>query len=440
MQPAAQIQASIELLEKLTENRRPADRVLAHYFKQRRYIGAKDKKAIAEQFYAVVRTKMSLEYLLKQVSLDASPRLLVAANLVLEGTDLSQFFDGGRHHPSRFGETQLASLGNLNSSLLEQAPGHVRLNVPEWIESRLQIALGDHYEEEMLAQNQQANTDIRVNTLKVALSDLQAELDSHQLDYNECDISPIGLRFVQRLALFNLKAFKQGHFEVQDEGSQLLALATGAKAGDRVVDFCAGAGGKSLALAAMMQNKGSIYACDVHSKRLEELQRRAKRAGAHNVRTHVLSSENDKWVKQHKLTADIVLIDAPCTGTGTWRRNPDSRWNLLPESLENLCRLQQSILQSAARLVKPGGKLFYATCSLLNEENETQIEQFLLNNPHFSLSNLARLDYLTEHAEKLELKPHSMRTFTAKTGTDGFYLCALERLVDIDAEADQAAD
>ena len=199
------------------------------------------------------------------------------------------------------------------------------------------------------------------------------------------------------------------------------------KPSQKVVDFCAGAGGKILAMAAMMQNKGTIYACDVHSKRLEQLTKRTRRAGVHNVRTHVLSSENDKWVKKHQQVADVVLIDAPCSGTGTWRRSPDSRWNLTQSDLQNLIETQSSILRSAKRLVKPGGVLLYATCSLLKDENEKQVERFLSNHEDFKLIP----DYFNEFdfdSNLLDVNDSSLRTYPGKTGTDGFFLAALQKV------------
>ena len=205
----------------------------------------------------------------------------------------------------------------------------------------------------------------------------------------------------------------------------MIALITQVKAGQKVVDFCAGAGGKSLAMAAQMDNKGVIHACDVHTKRLENLTRRKKRAGVHNIQLHVLSSERDKWVKRQAGKADVVLIDAPCTGTGTWRRSPDARWNLEPENLESLTLLQANILISAARLVKPGGKLIYATCSLLKSENEKQIQQFLECVDDFEPAALPEVEGLN----KLDVfQNFQLRTSPAKTGMDGFFMAIMQRI------------
>lgn len=427
MRPPAHIQATIELLDQIEESRFPADRVMASYFRSRRYIGSKDKFAISEHFYSVLRQRLSLAYLLDQFEIEIDSRSLMAATLRLQGLKAADFFDGEQYSPRRFATAELAKLDKIDTSLLDTAPEHVKHNVPEWLASKLKAVLGDSFAQEMIASNQRASTDIRVNQLitnNQQVIDLINRLDKK---YDESVFSPWALCFIQRISLFGLPEFKQGWFEIQDQASQLLALLTNVKAGDKVVDFCAGAGGKTLAMAAMMQNKGVIHACDVHTKRLENLSKRAKRAGAHNVRVHTLSSEKDKWIKQQQKKADVVLIDAPCTGTGTWRRSPDSRWNLQPNDLDNLVELQQSILQSASRLVKPGGHLYYATCSLLLEENENQIEQFMQDNIDFTYAELSINEPLKSNLEKVKHQGHQLRTFPALSGADGFYICCLTR-------------
>lgn len=422
MQPAAQVQAVIELLEESIETKRPADRLMANYFRQRRYIGSKDKAAISELFYACLRGRLSLEYLLLQADVEIDAQTLVAAQLFTQGQDLNSIFTGERHFPEHLADTE--KFASISADALAQAPMHVQLNVPAWLADEMQDSLAENYEAEMRASLERAKTQVRCNTLKTSKKALH-DLFSHSYDLEEGVLSPWSLGFNQRVALFNYPEFKQGHFEVQDEGSQILALITQAKAGERVVDFCAGAGGKTLAMAAMMQNKGVIHACDVHSKRLQELQKRTRRAGVHNVQTHVLSSERDKWVKQQIGKADLVLIDAPCSGTGTWRRSPDSRWNLTFEQLDNLEALQSAILESASRLVKPGGRLVYATCSLLKRENEQQISSFVAKNSEFERSSFDLPDGLTASNEGSEL-----RLFSSTHQTDGFFAASLKRKQD----------
>ena len=425
MRHAAQLQATIDLLDEIAETSYPADRIMSSYFKQRRYIGSKDKAAISENLYTILRNRMRFEYILNSKDLGVHSRMLVALLLKFDDGDLYNTFDGDKYSPKRLRPGQLERFAELDLNIIDQAPLHVQLNVPEWIAPKLEAALGERFEEEMIATNKAATTDIRVNTLKSNVPAVDQALADVGYKAHKTDLSPWAIRFEKRVALFGLPSFKQGWFEIQDEGSQLLALLTGVKAGQKVVDFCAGAGGKTLAMAAMMENKGTIYACDVHTKRLEQLGKRTKRAGVHNVRSHVLSSEHDKWVKKHAGYADVVLLDAPCTGTGTWRRSPDARWNLSQQNVDDLVALQQSILESAKRLVKPGGRLLYATCSMLNEENEQQVERFLEANPEFSANEFDVPEALAEYPKRFQQNSHEIRTFPAMTGTDGFYVASL---------------
>ena len=337
------------------------------------------------------------------------------------------YFNNEKHSPRKLRDKDYAAFAEIDFSTLDSAPSYIQLNVPEWLSVKLQDSLGDRFEQEMQASNQRAKTDIRINTLKSTLKQVTHFLKQSGYQVEPSDITPWGLRFKERVSLFNHDTFKQGWFEIQDQGSQLLAQLTDVKAGDRVVDFCAGAGGKTLAMAAMMKNKGSIWACDVHSKRLQQTIKRAKRAGVYNCRTQHLKSENDKWVKHHSSKSDVVLIDAPCSGTGTWRRNPDSRWHLTEKALGELIDLQQSILTSSSRLVKPGGKLLYATCSLLKQENEDQIEWFLNGNSQFELSQLNIQEPLKNNLDCVLYNNHELRTLPYLSDTDGFYVCALRR-------------
>ena len=239
-------------------------------------------------------------------------------------------------------------------------------------------------------------------------------------------LSPVGLRLRKRVPLSGLAAFKDGLFDVQDEGSQIAALMAGARPGMRVVDFCAGAGGKTLALAAGMANRGKLVACDVSARRLERAALRLRRAGVGNVERRVLTSENDKWVKRHAGGFDRVLVDAPCLGTGTWRRNPDAKWRSRPEDLAELVERQQAILRSAARLVRSGGRLVYVTCSLLREEDEAQADAFLAAMPDFALVPAARAWKETIGGASPAGENYLFLT-PARHGTDGFFVAVFER-------------
>ena len=427
MRPAARVQACIELLEQQQTSKTPADRVQSSYYRQRRYIGSKDKAAISELFYGVLRQRASLDYALAEANLADSNSLRCALYLSKDGQDVKALFSGEKFAPKVLTQDKIDCLKLARKVDLSSAPLPSKCNFPIWLEPMLLASLGSRLEIEMHALNQRAATDVRVNTLKCDHAQATAAIEEAGYQSEACLLSPWGLRFKSKVSFFTLDIFKQGWIEVQDEGSQLLALLSGAQAGHRVVDFCAGAGGKTLALAAMMNNKGSIWATDVHSKRLEQLSLRKKRAGAHNIRTHLLSSENDKWVKKHANSADIVLIDAPCTGTGTWRRNPDSRWNLTPRDLDELVVLQKSILASAKRLVKPGGVLIYATCSLLKEENEDQVVHFLSENTDFEAAKIELPEPLQGQKDKFACDRHEFRSFPDLSATDGFYLARMRK-------------
>ena len=428
MRPAAQIQAAIELLEQIENERRPADRLLSAYYRARRYIGSKDKAFISETIYDVLRQKGRLIWFAYEAGMPNMPRSWVIVSQLMNKQDIDEMFTGEEHAPEVLNEdeanAQVLISRLIQTNAIDAAPDAVRLNIPDWLVPQLLDSLGDDFEAEMKALQDRADLCIRVNILKTNREDLQSILQKSDITSTVTKHSPWGLTIAQKVAFNQLDAFKQGLFEVQDQGSQLIALATNVKAGQKVVDFCAGAGGKSLAMAAQMDNKGVIHACDVHTKRLENLSRRKKRASVHNVQVHVLSSERDKWVKRQAGKMDVVLVDAPCSGTGTWRRSPDARWNLEPQNLEALTVLQSSILTSAARLVKPGGKLIYATCSLLRSENEEQIQKFLDEFEDFEPAALA------DQANFNDLDIHQgfqLRTSPEKTGMDGFFVAVLQR-------------
>ncbi|MBM3618610.1 MAG: RsmB/NOP family class I SAM-dependent RNA methyltransferase, partial [Alphaproteobacteria bacterium] len=277
---------------------------------------------------------------------------------------------------------------------------------------------------EIDALGTEASLDMRVNTLKTTREALIKSLKEEGFDPSPTPYSPWGVRLAKRGAIFNTKAFREGWFEVQDEGSQLIAFACNAKAGEKVIDFCAGAGGKTLALSAMMQNKGRVLAWDTSATRLEQIVKRIRRAGADNIQRHAIESESDAFIKRHKGSADVVLIDAPCSGSGTWRRNPDLKWRFAQQDLDEVTAIQTRVLASAARLVKPGGRLVYATCSLFNEENKKQVEQFLSRNPDFRVATPAEIwnnEYGfngLEAQDTLQLSP-------LRSNTDGFYAAVL---------------
>ncbi|MBL8704572.1 MAG: RsmB/NOP family class I SAM-dependent RNA methyltransferase [Rhodospirillales bacterium] len=441
MTPGARIQEAIELLQAIdAAPKAPADRVASSYFRSRRYVGAKDRAAIQGVVYDVLRRRAQLDWWLTRVEIaDPSPRGRVLACLAKitqwPGADIEAAFSGARHAPPRLTPEESQALRRLTGGRRPadvdaidhpDQPAEIRGNVPGWIAPALSQAFGDRLGDELRALLEPATVDLRVNALKTTRDEALSRLRSEGVTAEPTSLSPLGLRLVGRRPLGETGSFKDGIVEVQDEGSQLVALLVDAKPGMRVVDFCAGAGGKALAIAAGMDNKGHVVACDVSAKRLEASGKRLRRAGVHNVERKLLEDESDKWVKRHKHAYDRVLVDAPCTGIGTWRRNPDGRWSLDPKDLEELVPKQARILASAARLVKPGGRLVYATCSLLPAENERQVEGFLAAHPDFAPVPLEAL-WPAVGAGPVPCAGPYLHLTPARHGTDGFFAAVLER-------------
>ncbi len=434
MTPAARIAAAIDLLAAIEATRaRPADAVANDYFRARRFIGGGDRRAVSDRVWQVLRTRRRLDWWLRadasRGASGATARLLVAASLLLEGGALggvASAFSGGRFAPAPLDPAELATLRRLEGHTLDHRgmPDAVRLEVPDWLHARLAARLGPALEDELQALLQPAPLDLRVNLLKTTLEAAQAALAAEGLDAVATRFSPWGLRIANRRPVTTGPAFQSGLIEIQDEGSQLVAALADARPGQRVCDFCAGAGGKTLALAMTIANRGQLAACDTSPARLENAVRRLRRAGVSNVERHLLAP-GDKWTKRRTQSFDRVLVDAPCTGTGTWRRNPDARQRLTEADLAELTARQAAILDAAAPLVRKHGRMVYATCALLEEENEAQVMRFLARHPGFSLVPLARAwpfdgappcggDFLT-------LTP-------ARHGTDGFFAVVLEQL------------
>jgi 16S rRNA (cytosine967-C5)-methyltransferase len=430
--PGAQVAAAIDILTAIDVGGRPADDAAADYFRRRRYIGAKDRAHIAGHVYAVLRHRAALDWWTGKYGIDVGPRSRVIAALVL----IEQWWpetivaccDGDRFRPARLSEPEERLVRSLTARTLRhpEMPRAVANDLPEWLVPYLDRVFGNGLESEMAALNAPAATDLRVNLLKADRESARRALAAEGVDAEPTPLSPIGLRLRERVPLGNLAAFKEGLVEVQDESSQIAALLADAQPGMRVVDFCAGAGGKTLALAAGMANRGKLVACEVSLRRLERSARRLRRAGVSNVERRALTGERDKWVKRHAGGFHRVFVDVPCLGTGTWRRNPDAKWRSGPEDLAELVERQQQILRSAARLVCPGGRLIYATCSLLREEDEAQAEAFLAAEPDFSLLPIARAWDETIGGASPGGE-HYLRLTPAQHGTDGFFVAVFER-------------
>ena len=412
----AQLKHTEALLSELLRSPFAADSVVSHYFRQHRELGHKDRGFIAETVYTVLRHKRSLT--VRCLDDVTSRRLILSTLACLQGLNR-------RELEPVLSETEGKWLALAKAVKLEEQPPAIRLDLPDWLYAILAKQFdADELEKLAGSLNQPAPLDLRANTLKAERDAVLEKLRADGLAAEPCRYSPLGIRLIDKPALSRHPLFLDGSFEVQDEGSQLLGFLVQPKRGEMVVDFCAGAGGKTLLLGALMRNSGRLYAFDVSDKRLSKLKPRMARSGLSNIHPVVIASENDPRVKRLAGKIDRVLVDAPCSGLGTLRRNPDLKWRQSPEALAELTAKQTAILGSAARLVKVGGRLVYATCSLLPEENEAIVAAFLAANPAFVQLNaqevLAKQDIVVACGEQLHLTP-------AAHDTDGFFAAVMER-------------
>ena len=359
MHPNALLDLTTDLLRAVLRLDAPSDGILSAFFRQHRGLGPRERHALAETTYSVLRQRLVLQHLAQSGSGPLERRL---AMLAWQGTDI---FLRGALAPHE--QAWLAEVSAMDRASL---PDKLRHNLPDWLAGALRAQLGEGFWPLVAALAEPAPLDLRVNTLKAKRDEVLESLARAGLQAKATPLSPWGLRLQGKPAVNKLDLFTQGAIEVQDEGSQLLALLTDAKRGEMVVDFCAGAGGKTLALGAAMRNTGRLYAFDVSGHRLEALKPRLARSGLSNVHPAQIAHERDDRIKRLSGKIDRVLIDAPCSGLGTLRRNPDLKWRQSPKSVEELQVKQAAILAGAARLLKPGGRLVYATCSLLVAENE----------------------------------------------------------------------
>ena len=397
MTPAARVQAAIECLDAVIAAARDggaaADTLIARYFTTRRYAGSGDRRAVRELVYDVIRA---------QGDRPDSGRAAVIGYASVHAPELLSAFGGDGHAPETIGDDEAGALSAL-------APG--------WLIQRFERRFGDTTRAELTALLGRAPLDLRVNTLRATRDAVLSELPG----FTATRYAPDGLRATEPFAVEASAAFREGRIEIQDEGSQLAALACGAHAGMTVVDLCAGAGGKTLALAAAMANDGCLIAADTDRGRLDRLGPRAARAGATIIESRLLNPRRE-WERLHDLerAADVVLVDAPCSGTGTWRRNPEARWRLTPQRLDQLTGEQARLLDLGSRLVKPGGRLVYVVCSLLAEEGEAQVAAFARGHPGWRVEPLQLAGPAhPEVADVLTPRQH---------GCDGFYVASLTRV------------
>lgn len=393
----------------------PADSILSRYFREHRDIGPADRTFVAEAVYGVLRKKRLLDHV---TTTGKARELLLAWLTRVQGLNVREL-----DPVLRRGDTDVVAA--IKAVLTDNLPLAVQAELPDWVVENL---LTFSSEADVLALGKSlaepAPLDLRVNTLRAKRDDVIAKLAAEGLAATLTPYSPNGLRLSGRPSISRLPLFLDGTLEVQDEGSQLLCHLLAPTRHDLTIDFCAGAGGKTLALGAIMHNRGRLYAFDVSAARLKKLQPRLARSSLSNVHPQTIASENDIRVKRLTGKADRVLIDAPCSGLGTLRRNPDLKWRQSPESVAELTRKQAGILTAAARMVKPGGRVVYATCSLLHDENEAIVEAFLAANPAFALvdcdSVFEQQKIALRTGKYLRLTPH-------QHGTDGFFAAVMVR-------------
>lgn len=423
MREGARIQAAIDLVAAVDNSTRDggaaADTILREYFRQRRYAGSKDRRAVGDLLYAVLRRRGELNWRLGDIT--GGARLAVLAQAALSGADLSTMnaeFEGDPHAPSPIGEQEMAQLQQVLAADPSSAPCWARLNFPARIEPSLRDRFGDRLETEMAALAGRAPLDLRVNLLRGTPEDALKLLP----EASRGGMISTSLRMPTSEDISRHIAYLGGLVEIQDEASQIGALLTGAGKGMQVLDLCAGGGGKTLAMASQMGNSGQIYAFDTDRRRLEKLRPRAKRADARNIQYVDSPSKLPSGL-------DRVVLDVPCSGTGTWRRNPELRWRLTPERLAALTRLQDDLLDRGAALVKPGGQLVYMTCSLLPEECEARIDAFVARHPAFASISWKQNWPAAEGAPPATLShwPDYLVLSPAAHQTDGFFVAVLQR-------------
>ncbi|TCS38625.1 16S rRNA (cytosine967-C5)-methyltransferase [Paucimonas lemoignei] len=413
--PPAIIGHTDDVLREVLRFAGPADVTLSRYFRDHPKLGSRERGVIAEAVYSVLRNKLVYTNFAESGSGPAMRRMSLLGLAETVGFDA---LGGLEEQESQW----LSRVMQIDRATLPLA---LRTNLPPWLFDKLLAREGEAGLEELAAAlNRPAPLDLRVNSLKASREDVIRELAQAPIIAEPTPYAPLGIRIMKKPALQNLPLFQSGAIEVQDEGSQLLAQIVGAKRGEMVVDFCAGAGGKTLALGAAMRNTGRLYAFDVSDKRLAKLKPRLARSGLSNVHPVVIAHENDAKVKRLAGKVDRVLVDAPCTGLGTLRRNPDMKWRQTPEAVAELNGKQASILASASRLVKAGGRLVYATCSLLDEENQAIVEQFLATHADFALVPMSEV--LAEQKIALEMQGY-LQMMPQRHQTDGFFAAVLQR-------------
>ncbi|MDQ0317662.1 RsmB/NOP family class I SAM-dependent RNA methyltransferase [Amorphus orientalis] len=424
MRIGGRIQAAIEVLETVETQHRPIAEVLKDWGNAHRFAGSGDRAAIGNLVFDAVRWRSSSAWLMDQETARAIVLGTLAYRWGWNLETLADFMAGDEHGPEPPTAVERTLLSNAS---LDKAPAHIRADVPEWIEPQLRATFKEHWVDEAAALAARAPIDVRANSLKAGRDKVLKALD--QFGAKATPWSPLGVRigagsdFDRSANVTNEPGYQKGWFEVQDEASQLAVLLAGAEPGEQVLDLCAGAGGKTLALAAEMNNRGQVHAYDRDKTRLKSIFDRLRRAGTRNVQVH--SADSDLKGLLGKM--DRVFVDAPCTGSGVWRRRPDTKWRLTPAALEARMMEQSQVLDEGARHVRPGGRLIYVTCSVFADENSGRIDSFLRRHPSFAPLPVERIKGEALNAVPARTVPNGLLLSPATTKTDGFFVCVMER-------------
>ncbi|MDH3230419.1 MAG: RsmB/NOP family class I SAM-dependent RNA methyltransferase [Alphaproteobacteria bacterium] len=432
MTPGARAAAAIEILDAIEADRsRPADRLIAAWFRGRRYAGGGDRREIRDLVYTVSRRRAQIDWWIERSGGRRDSRGRVLAVLLLEArwgaAQLEAAFDGGQYRPSPLDRQERALTVLAGRPYGDPAqPLDVRCNIPAWLAEPFRVVLGETMERELAALSEEAPVDLRVNALKATRRQVMARLAARGIGAEPTPFAPFGLRLNARVNLGDTPLLREGLVEPQDESSQIAALLVEAQPGESVVDFCAGGGGKSLALAAAMENRGRLVAADISRHRLARAAPRLARAGVTCAEQQTLPTDGGYWRGAEEGGFDRVLVDAPCSGTGTWRRNPENRWRLGEQELADYQGLQARILDRASRLVAPGGRLVYAVCSLLAMEGEGQIREFLARNPGFEALPVRPI-WARAVAGECPANDVFLRLLPGREGTDGFFVAVMRR-------------
>lgn len=407
MQQAGRYQAVLELWEKIAASDVPADKIINEYMRERKFIGSKDRRFISDTVWDMIRNRLKLQF---DSGANATPRQVLITYIRHYTADrIEDIFTGSQYAPETLSRDEIEAIQNENE---DSYPSYVEAEIPQWMfEKKTDL---DFWKE----LNKPAPADFRINVKdrNKVISDLKTE----GFDFETTPYSPLGIRCRQRISLGNCLAYQSGEIEVQDEASQLVALLCDVKPEHKIIDYCCGAGGKSLALGYLLENKGKILAHDVEPRRMEALKPRLQRLGIKNIELTDLIATTDR-------DFDRFIIDAPCSGSGTWRRSPDAKFRFTAEKLAGLNKVQKDILETAYEKTKTGGRIVYITCSVFRDENEDIIESFIARHPEMQLVNLREIWKTKTTAAYPCLSNEYLRLSPLTTQTDGFFLAILEK-------------